>query len=721
MAAVLWLVFIALIEILLLDLIFSIKNCDLLTGLGFYLAIPVVSCFFTAGLASACALGSRTRRQAGWLYAFVVFLFLSRVVIRLARGHTIGMHDPFIGELSLPIYESEANLDSGFLYSRLLLLVATKLFIVGSILLADRRLQSYHPRNLIPNLRRTDTFLPEIETGAIALVLFVLGLYYQGPLGIEITRKYLEHALDGKAVTEHFIIRYPTGGEVEEDLERIAEDHEYYYRSIVDEIGVAPEGPIRAYIYPDRTEKSFLTGVGSGVYAKPWTGEIHVEYNRLRIDALKHELVHVISAPMGVPFFGSSLLGAYGEGIAEGIQWDTANDLTYHQWAAALRVAVDPVSEGPFFPRDIAPLRLLTRNFREGGFYVGRIPMNYYLAASHTRWMLDTYGRDAYSAAYIKDDTLPAVGMTQAQEAEAWMQYLDNVPLTEDEIAFAAMAFSPPKFAVRVCAHERAEHERLAGEHIARSAWQDAYDEYTVLLEFSPGNIIYGYHQARMLYNMERYEEALELVRAIREWPGCDAGWQAYLNLLQGDVQGRDEQLSEAASAYARARDEAINDSVKETATLRLDILASPARDEFLAAFREPEDARWRYERARSLDEGWLPDYYLGAELVADREYEAAQEYLLECLRLDPPHPFVRRTCLHYLGICAYRLERYSLARQDFQDAGLIAADIFLAKHPAYNGVIPLDRLDSWSSVIADWLLRCEWRETWSGIPHSSD
>ena len=712
LTAVLWLLFIPFVLIILADIVFSVKNCDFLTGVGFYLTIPLISAFFASSLAMFCSLAASSRKKAVWLYAAIVLIFVIRVVLRIARGHTIGMLDPFIGMIDLPLYSQETNLNLGFLLSRVLVLITSKFVIVLSILMADEKFRNYRISKIPGNILQTARFLPELESGITALILIACALYYQGPLGIEITRNYLEHVLNGKKITEHFIIRYPTGSEVEKDLDRIIEQHEYYYQSIKNEIGVAPKGKIRAYIYQDKRQKTFLTGVGSSVYAKPWTGEIHVEYDRNNIQALKHELVHVISAPMGVPFFGSSMLGAYGEGIAEGIEWNSENDLTYYQWAAALRVAKDPLTGQPFFPDESAAKRLLTRNFRDGGFYVGRIGMNYFLAASHTRWFLDTYGSDAYSKAYISDDTIRALGVDKNEEAGKWLEYLNHVPLTEDEIAFAEMAFAPPKFTVQVCAHEVAEHERLAQEYSSSKAWRKAFDEYGILLNFTPGNIRYGYQQVKMLSNMGEYEKGEELIRTLYGWKSIDAGWTSYLHLLEGDLFARMERPADALQAYTLARDSAVNSSLKETTQLRILILNSPALKEFLNAFDDTDNPRWRYERAKELDDGWLPDYFLGTNLVADRNYGDAQNYLLECLRKEPEYDFIRRTSLYYLGVCAYRLDQFSLSELDFRVSLDIAQQMFKEKHPAYDGLIPVTRLDSWTASCADWLEKIKWRKT---------
>lgn len=717
MAASGWLLLVPLVGIVLLDLVFGIRNCDPLKGLGFYLTIPLISSFFSASLGAWCALTTSTRRKAGWLYVLILAIFVARVAIRIGRGHTIGLNDPFLGTLDLPLYDQEANLASGFLFSRLFLLTASVFIATVSCLLADSRFQKYGLWNIFRSLRRVDAFLPEIQAALVTAVLLILGFYYQGPLGMEVTRRYVEHVLNGRVETDHFILRYPKGSEVEDNIERVAEEHEFYYWSIVNEIKVAPKGKIRAYIYPSRKMKTTLTGVGSSVYAKPWTSEIHVEFDPNRIWALKHELVHVISAPMGLRFFGSSVLGAYGEGIAEGVYWETDNALTQHQWAAALREAQDPLTDKPFFPRDTAPLELLTRNFRPGGFYVGRIGMNYYLAASHSRWFLDTYGPEAYALAYVRDDTSSAIGMTQEAEAQAWMEYLDHVPLRREEILSARLGFAAPKFVVRVCAHELAEHERLAEEAVQRSVWTDACDEYEILLDYSPRNIRYGYEEAKVLYRDDKFEEALSLVASMRQWESADEGWQTYLTVLEGDIYTRSGQPSMAFDKYSQAIQNSLTTSFRESIMLRIAVLNSPAREEFLAALQKPDEARWRFERARALDSSWLPLYYLGTDLIGDRMYKEAEEMFLECLRLDPPYPFVRRTILYDLGVCAYRNKEYSLARRDFQEASAIAANIFMQEHPSYDGFIPLDRLDSWSHSCSEWLSRCDWREGWAGLP----
>jgi len=722
LAAMIWMLLLPLIGILAIGWIFSIRNCDLLTGFGFYFTIPAVTAVLTTAIATASSLMTSSRRAAvalAWLVLLILFL---RIVIRVGHGHVMNHHDPILGFTLLPMYETETNLSAGFILSRILLLVISILIINFSILFADERFQRYSLKNVWANFGVTDTFLPEIQTILLTTLLVILGFWFQGPLGMEVTRNYLEHKLDGTLVTDHFIIRYPTGGDVEDDIDRVAEDTEFYYHQIFNEITVAPRGPIRAYIYPDRAAKTRLTGAGGNVYAKPWTGEIHVEYNRNNIHALKHELVHVISAPMGVPVFGSSMLGGYGEGIAEGIEWPTTFDLLPHTWAATLRDTPDPYNEGStLFPRETTPntlfpentwwFKVLSGNADSGGFYGGRIGLNYTVSASHTRWFLDTFGIEAYRKAYIRNDTEAAVGLSAAETTEQWMEYLDHVPVMQSETDFAMLYYSPPKFTMRVCAHELAEHQRLALEHSQAADWEKAYDEYAILVEFSPLNISYGYQMAKMLFNDDKYSESLELIADLKTWESADKSWLSYLAVLEGDSYARLDQKNTASMKYQEALDGSLTQSASENVMLRFEVLDSPAMDEFLAAFKEPDNSRWRYERSRDLDDSWLPLYYLGSNLVSDRMYVEAEEILLECLRENPEPQFIRRNCLFYLGVCAYRNGEYSLAKQNFQDAGVIAQEMYTISHPGWDHFIPINRLDSWVSSISDWLEKCTWRE----------
>jgi len=725
LVAIFWMLLLPMIGIFAIGWIFSIRNCDPLSGFGFYLAIPVVTSVLGVSIATIASLATGSRRAALGLFFLVLFIFFVRIVIRIGFGHVMNPTDPVLGFTVLPMYESETNLTNGFILSRIFLLVISWFLINIAILFADSRFQVYGIKYLPANFRKPDLFLPEIQSTLLTFLLAVLGFWFQGPMGMEVTRNYLEHVLDGKLVTDHFIISYPTGGEVEDDIDRIAEDHEFYYHQIYKELGVAPRGLIRAYIYPDRVMKTRLTGAGSNVFAKPWTGEIHVEYSRNTIDSLKHELAHVISAPMGLPFFGSSMLGGYGEGIAEGINWEATADLLPHTWAAAVREADDPLKAGSkLFPRETTPytlfpentwwFKILASNGESGGFYGGRIGMNYTVSASYNRWFIDTFGIEAYRKAYVRNDTEAATGMSAKETVERWMDYLDHVPLMRSEIDYAGLAYAPPKFTMQVCAHEVVKHQRLASEYTEKRDWESAYEEYVTLGNFSPGNIGYGFQQAKMLFNMDKpdkFDEALELIADLKTWEGADASWQSYLAILEGDVYARTGQKAQASEMYQRALDGSLSQSASENVMLRFEILNSPAIDEFMAAFKEPDAPRWRYERARELDDSWLPLYYIGTSLVADRMYPEGEEMLLECLRKNPERDFVRRNCLYYLGVCAYRNEEYALAKQNFQDAGVIAQEMYVRSHPAWDGVIPLDRLDSWVMSVQDWLDKCDWRE----------
>src|SRR5690606_27607511 len=129
-----------------------------------------------------------------------------------------------------------------------------------------------------------------------------------------------------------------------------------------------------------------LVGAAGTQFAKPWLAQLHIDARGHPHPVLKHELAHLIAAPLGRRPFGVSatalgFLPIQGliEGAAVAADWP-ADDLTVHEKAAALeRMGLAP---------------RLDRILDAAGFWSQPASRAYSYAGSFVRWLVEAHGRE---------------------------------------------------------------------------------------------------------------------------------------------------------------------------------------------------------------------------------------------------------------------------------------------------------------------------------------
>ena len=317
-------------------------------------------------------------------------------------------------------------------------------------------------------------------------------------LGIRPTRNDIAQELGGFRETEHFEIFYAR--ELQADIDRIAEDCEFQYAQLVDYL--MPEGgklsrKVRAYIYASTDQKKKLTGAGNTSVEDPFGHGFHIHAQGFPHPVLKHELAHVFTVPWS-PLKVSLKIGLH-EGIAVAADWDEGR-LTGHQWAKAMR------------QMKIAPPLSAIMGI---GFWGHAGSRSYLLAGSFVRFLVDTYGIEKFRNVFPTGNFLRHYAKDLTSLEQEWVDFLDSVPLRDEDIAYANYRLKQRSVFEQVCAHEMAVLRNTAWQAFFRKDFVTATETFEAMLSDEPDNP----HTLRGLmysaYRMRAYDKALTLADRI--------------------------------------------------------------------------------------------------------------------------------------------------------------------------------------------------------------
>ena len=321
---------------------FRVVNCNILQGIWFYLLIPVVTGFVSIQLTLSFTLFSNGNARKGYLW-FLLYSILTVIVTvwKLYAGPRVSFFNFILGSIVLFNYNTVVPIDTSFLLARSLAIVFGYLIFFSAVLGYERNRQVVACRGLLRS-PFADPHRLLMSSVYILMVIYLIILFaYKGPLGIDIDTRYVKSLLDGEMKGKGIILRFPSDSPVAGEMERILKEHEWHYQRIVEELELNDPPVVVCYIYPTRSDKSRLTGVGGSVFAKPWQAQIHVEYSEGDIRALKHELTHILAGEFGRPVVNISLQTGLCEGLSEAVEWQ-AGALTHHQWAKEILKIIHP-------------------------------------------------------------------------------------------------------------------------------------------------------------------------------------------------------------------------------------------------------------------------------------------------------------------------------------------------------------------------------------------
>ncbi len=620
----------------------SSTRCDPFAQLAFYPLLSIPSALVASAAGVLCGLASRRALGAGALYALLVLLSMVATGWPLIAGPQIHAYNHFAGYLPGPLYDEALRIGPGLLWFR----TESLLWAAGAISFAAALLDMKLGTLGWPRLR------PAAWLWVLLAAASIGGIESRAQLlGLRATDGFVAESLGGLRQTAHFQIFYPRG-KPKHEVDRLARDAEFRYAQIRAFLGGAPEAPIRLYLYRSAEQKQALVGAGQTQFAKPWRLQVHLNDAPFPHPSLKHELAHAMAAPFGSgPFRVTAKLGVLPVmGIAEGLAVaadDAVDELSLHQWAAAMR-------QQKLAP-DLASL------FRLDSFYRSAAPRAYILSGSFLRYLADAYGSDKLRELYAHGDFTGTYHRSLEALAVDWARFVDAIPLEPAAVNQAFARFRRGSIFARPCAREVASLQAEAMDFL-RSDPAKALDRYRRCSEIQPEEPSFRAGEAKTLILLERTGEAAQVLSRLAEQVQGEPALAAEVAMAQADLEWKRGRSDEAGRLLAKVIELKPSASLERSARIKLAALHSKAARAVWAYLGEqPEEVKLlglKEAMEQGVGQPYL-SYLLGRRLTQLGLGSMALGYLAQTLAAPVPESIRREAirlkieALYLSGDCA--------------------------------------------------------------------
>ena len=625
---------------------FRVKNCDFGEGFLFFAILPLISCLYATAVGVFFGFWIQKRWAAYLAYLGYLLLSCVPVVINLIFHPPVFAYHSTFGYFPGPIYDFVIRITGTLLIARTEALLWGLLFLGLTVSTCEVS----RGTGLMPKLRWRKLVGP--ITQRVPLYLLIVGLlgfqFYAGALGIRPTREDVARKLGGFRETTHFEIFYAR--ELETEIERMAEDCEFQYAQL--SAYLMPEGEVlsqkvRAYIYASPEQKKRLIGARHTSVEDPFGYGFHIHAQGFPHPVLKHELAHVFTVPWS-PLKVSLKIGLH-EGIAVAADWEEGR-LTGHQWAKAMR------------QMEIAPPLSGIMGF---GFWGHAGSRSYLLAGSFVRFLVDTYGIEKFKGVFPTGNFVKHYGKDLYSLEIEWIEFLDNVPLTDNDIAYTTYRLQQRSVFERVCAHEMAAWRDTAWQAYYQKDFVTAVQTFETMLAAEPNNLSTLYGLMYSAYRIQDYDKALSL--ATRVVAAEDTRLSPEAVLLIGDIYWLKDDHEKALETYASLETE------HQTVELRRikRIVALSHSDTM------PTD--WDSQLTGKPEENSSLPELLRAALIESKDGAEKMVYLSRCIQTAPD------MWLAYLlaGELLHREEAWQSSNRYFQRAAALLEEENSPETPA--------------------------------------
>jgi tetratricopeptide (TPR) repeat protein len=627
-----------------------VKNCSFADGLAFYLLLPAVSVVFATALGFFVTAHYRHPRM----------MFLAYCAAMIAYSVALGYFTPAIFS-----YNFLYGFFPGLSYDELLPLTNTLLLFRLFTLLAGVAL-AWMSWVLVVDTDPEETTLHKgvkllaglvvpgrrTRTGALVLTLAFFTVQ-RATFGFESPAGYIQAELGGRWETEHFTIYYSPASIDTGEIARIGREHEFQLLQIAKAFTLPIRARLASYVYPDAETKQRLIGAGTTDFSKPWRGEIHIA--RQSVDGtLKHELVHAVAAPFGIPVLHISTSIGLIEGLAMAVDGRWGNR-TLHEYAAALiEFGAAPDIRGSMGLR---------------GFATQSSTVSYVMAGSFCRYLIDRFGMRMMMQVYRTADYRKVYGRSLESLLAEWRHYLDRIPLDQVDGDGIDAYFRRPPMAAKVCPRVVARRNELARRAFAGKEYAVAESLYHASyvdgqsLEALGGELASSLRQGK--YGV--LSSALDSIILRDDHPA------RYLTLFIpiGDAYWARGDTDRALTMYDRVYHADISEGQTEAAGVRLlALMEDPAGKRILPVMMSDWNDSVRVFRIDSmLAHGASPSltYLRGKALLRLKHFAEAVTDLSADLGTEENDLDAIR--LRNLGFCYFRMGEFDRARMAYWES----------------------------------------------------
>ncbi|MGI9533763.1 MAG: hypothetical protein ACR2NW_02330 [Thermodesulfobacteriota bacterium] len=388
------------------------KDCNIELGIGFYILIPLITVIFSTSI--GVLTGTIFKRRGFITGSIILFLIIIYSLWALYSQQHIFFYNAIIGYFPGSVYDKNIQITSTLIiYRTVIFLWAILIFTTVLTINASRK---------------KGLGLSHIFILIVLACLLIFSYYKQEEFGIKYSREYIKtNILPETYESAHFLIHYSPGSKAAENIELIADDHEWRYSEVSDYLDIDLEKKINSYVYPDIESRKKYFGSLHSTVANPIHQEIHQVYGTFPINELKHELVHILSSEFGTSLLKISPKMGLIEGIAVAVDWPM-DTMDKHQLAKTLVINGE--------------LNGSLKDLIGFSFWYYPQSVSYTLMGSYSRYLIDNFGVENFKGYYKTGDT-GVYGKDEDKLIASWIKYLNNkVELPEDAKKFSEHKFS---------------------------------------------------------------------------------------------------------------------------------------------------------------------------------------------------------------------------------------------------------------------------------------